>query len=381
MRRVLRIIAILAVVLACALLCTAGWAMWRINAQRDLIGAILDHNTARARRLLRFGADPNARNDFTREHVSLVEGIQLEALRFALTPGSMPHGKSALALAIQTGNDVLYRALFAAGVRVDERDYWGRTAMREAVIKGRVDVIHDLIARGADPCSRDLEGITPLRMAIRLGQREAARVLRAAGATERTIPDGALQNDLALIRARIGHEAVDTPLQDGRTPLAVCASFGNAEAVRLLLAAGAGTRSRAQMTFPGRDPRDYRHGGVTELTPLMWAAGSGSLETVRLLLDAGADPMARDDQGRTALHWVANSSGPDRISVYRALLGRGVPVDCQDDMGVTPLMAEAGRSLAASRFLIAQGASVTLRNRAGKSARDIAKELGPGLLP
>ncbi len=382
LRRFLSACAFALALAAGVLLCVAFCAAWRIDRDRDLVAAILDRDTKRAAELLRAGADPDARNDFHREHISLWVGLETEAGRVAHFAGSEPKGKSALALAIQTRNDEIYQSLFRAGAHVDMRDHLGRTALREAVILNRVEIARDLIARGASPTSRDVEGLTPLRVAASLGNWDVADVLRKAGATKLDVLDGALLNDIRVIRDRIPRDGVDRALPDGRTALAIEAGYGNEEAVRLLLASGANPNTRSRATFHDRDPLDYRRGGgVTDLTPLMWAAGSGSAGAVSALLRAGADPLARDGDGRDPVNWASNSAASDRIPIYRLLLDRGARPDCQDARGVTALMIEAVRSGSASRYLISRGASVALRNNDGKSARDIATEMGNPLWP
>lgn len=101
-----------------------------------------------------------------------------------------------------------------------------------------------------------------------------------------------------------------SPLVDGMTPLlhacgvgeyggdfgheyAPHADFarpGQAEMIRLLLAAG------ADPNFP----REFN----TEL-PIIKAARTGDIESVRLLLEAGADAHARDREGKCALDYAA----------------------------------------------------------------------------
>ncbi|MGH7822731.1 MAG: ankyrin repeat domain-containing protein [Candidatus Binatia bacterium] len=72
--------------------------------------------------------------------------------------------------------------------------------------------------------------------------------------------------------------------QDGTTALERAAGTkGNAETVRLLLAAGA----------------DVNHASSVGHTPLMMAVAAGEEETVRLLIEAGGDVKVRDSDGKS----------------------------------------------------------------------------------
>ena len=71
-------------------------------------------------------------------------------------------------------------------------------------------------------------------------------------------------------------------------------------------------------------------------TPLVHASYSGHADAVRLLLDAGAIPSMTTDDGGTALYWAA-SQGHDEV--LRLLLDRGAEVDAMRDSEWTPLTA------------------------------------------
>ena len=71
-------------------------------------------------------------------------------------------------------------------------------------------------------------------------------------------------------------------------------------------------------------------------TPLVHASSSGHAEAVRLLLDAGAIPSMTTDDGGTALYWAASEGHND---VVHLLLDRGVEPDASRDSGWSPLTA------------------------------------------
>ncbi len=92
------------------------------------------------------------------------------------------------------------------------------------------------------------------------------------------------------------------------TPLTWAATEGHAEAVRLLLAAGADPNAR----------------NAKRLTPLMSAARwNAAPDVTAALLTAGANPLASDARGRTVLMYAAQGGCPEIV----AMLLHGVPDD------------------------------------------------------
>jgi uncharacterized protein len=157
----------------------------------------------------------------------------------------------------------------------------------EAVKAGEVETVAELVAQ--DPAlaaTPDDDGMTPVRHALYVNQRAALAALLAADP-----PLGVL--DLAAtgraeeLQRKLDREAANERAQDGFTALHLACFFGGAEAVRVLLEAGA-------------DPNPSQDNPMT-VAPLHSAAAARDREAVRLLLEAGADPNARQHGGYTAL--------------------------------------------------------------------------------
>jgi hypothetical protein len=122
------------------------------------------------------------------------------------------------------------------------------------------------------------------------------------------------------------------------------ADDGDAEIVRLLLAAGAETNVRAALHDWERqvtsEPRAlYR--GTGGLTPLLYAARSGCVACVDALLDAGADIDVPNPDGVTALMIAIDNGGFDAA---KRLLDRGANPHVWDWWGRTALYVAADAS-------------------------------------
>lgn len=89
-----------------------------------------------------------------------------------------------------------------------------------------------------------------------------------------------------------------------------------------------------------RDPRVARSGAVptsrdkTVIAHMLFAASRGDLKSVRQAFLTGCDIETKDHDGRTALHLACMSNS---LAVVRFLLARGASVTVRDTMGITPL--------------------------------------------
>lgn len=107
-----------------------------------------------------------------------------------------------------------------------------------------------------------------------------------------------------LLQAGADPELADS---EGTTPLYVASVNGEAEIVRLLLAAGA-------------SPDTESNGLGSEGTPLCAAACWGHTEAVHALLTHGADPNMHEDHGtgRSPLDWAIDGPHPEAIALLTA---------------------------------------------------------------
>ena len=143
----------------------------------------------------------------------------------------------------------------------------------------------------------------------------------------------------------------------GRTPLHVAAMAPNVVMVRKLLALG----------VPCGKADGHGH------VPLHLAAAAKGVETVQVLLAAGADPEVGDRDGDTALMFTMQVNGPREIR--RALIQHTRNINQVNHAGRTALhyAAQYIEEPEAIRDLLAAGADVSLRDRSGQTAADIAR--------
>lgn len=193
------------------------------------------------------------------------------------------------------------------------------------------------------------------------GAQEALTVeLIAAPALPFSLHEAAQYGDLAALRRAIEAAEYGVDETNGRyeTPLMAAADAGHAEAVRMLLAAGADPDAMA-----GTDGGGYQM-TMSLQRPLHFAAGAGHAEVVALLLDAGADPNPTDAQGMTGSPLAAAVYGAHPETV-RLLLAHGADASALDEEGRTT--AELAAELAEAEWT----------DEADRPAlREIARRLG-----
>lgn len=106
-------------------------------------------------------------------------------------------------------------------------------------------------------------------------------------------------------------------------------------------------------------------------TPLITAAAFGQPEAAKLLIDAGADLNAQNTDGSTALHTAAAFG---KTEVAKLLIDAGIGLDIKNKEGSTALHTAAfmGHKEIVEAML-AKGADKTATNGAGKTAYETVK--------
>ena len=237
------------------------------------------------------------------------------------------HGRTALHVAAEFGNQEVVSLLLEAGADKDAANSLRMTGLQIAADEGHLKVVQLLLESGADKDAAGFEGKTALHSAASNGQLEVVSLLLEVGA-DKDMAAAASNGKTALhfsVRAKDrtserlpftmpGHKEVvrlllefgvdkDAADFDGMTALHWAAENGDNEVVQLLLQFGA---DKDVATSRGRK------------SALHLAAFEGHLEVVRLLLEAGADKDATDFQGKTALQLATNYGHQEVVQLLEA---------------------------------------------------------------
>jgi truncated hemoglobin YjbI len=151
----------------------------------------------RARLLLSFGAEVNARNFegghtplyYAANHVALSRPADGKAMAETLIRHAAevnvhtgPIRSTPLHTAARRDNVVVASVLLIAGADLEARDIKGETPLRRALNCRQPGMIDLLLAHGANPDSPDKRGVTPRQVAMQRGLRIGARGLQNSGA-------------------------------------------------------------------------------------------------------------------------------------------------------------------------------------------------------
>ncbi|KAJ8019835.1 Inversin [Holothuria leucospilota] len=215
-------------------------------------------------------------------------------------------GRTPLMLTVLADQFDCAEVLLKNGANVDAKDHWQRTALHWAAYKGIYRFCWLLISRGAYWREKDHEELTALHLATKHTNTKC----------------------LTLILKELFVGEVDEQDVNKRTALHWSASYGNVEAVKILINEG------SNIGIPDVDGK----------TPLHWAATAGdsptATATVQVILDAEPSVINwQDYEGRTALHLAVadgNTNTVETLINFQTHLEK-CNVSVLDNMFRTPL--------------------------------------------
>ena len=263
-----------------------GSFLWTtpISAQ-DIFSAIVEGDTKTVKKLLKDGADINAREP-----------------NFQLSP---------LAVAVVRNQPKVVRLLIKNGADVNETVMDGNTALHAAAFLGYDDIAKELLKADADPTATNREGVTPLsNLNVDWSMTEYLASMLQIPVEEETVMAGreairemfekdlwkrskndiwlavTIGNDRAVRKLARKEDNLDASHPEAPTTLiSTAAAMGHTDTVDELAQAGADVNVRTE----------------DGSTPLIAAAFFGRAETVQVLLDHGADKEIVSNQGMNAL--------------------------------------------------------------------------------
>jgi len=270
------------------------------NKTEALFKAIASGDVPRVEKLIKSGADVNARKKFNSEAIMAARGLpgggtDTEIMPLLVAVDYCQKDKKICAemiqLLVDSGADVnaevngyplpvmltiflddtTYSILIKAGANIAVQDKeTGFTPLMMAAMQGNVPLIKLLLASKADPNQKDNSGGTAVF--------QAANCLKT---------DKAVCAD--AVKALIGAGAdVNVKGKGGLTPMLSAAMGDNPYTIKVLAQAKADVNAKF---------------GTSQMTPLMIASSAFSKESVdavKALLEAGADPKLKNSKGETA---------------------------------------------------------------------------------
>uniref|UniRef100_A0A2K5EJ07 Ankyrin repeat and SAM domain-containing protein 6 n=1 Tax=Aotus nancymaae TaxID=37293 RepID=A0A2K5EJ07_AOTNA len=322
-------------------------------------------------------------------------------------------GNTALQFAAAGGHEPLVRFLLRRGASVNSRNHYGWSALMQAARFGHVSVAHLLLDHGADVNAQNRLGASVLTVASRGGHLGVVKLLLEAGAfVDHHHPSGEQPGlgssrdeplDITALMAAIqhGHEAVvrllmewgADPNRAARTvswsPLMLAALTGRLGVAQQLVEKGANpdhlsvlekTAFEVALDCKHRDLVDYLD-PLTTVRPktdeekrrpdIFHALKMGNFQLVKEIADEDPSHVNLvNGDGATPLMLAAVTG---QLALVQLLVERHADVDKQDSVhGWTALMqATYHGNKEIVKYLLNQGADVTLRAKNGYTAFDL----------
>jgi len=213
-------------------------------------------------------------------------------------------------------------------------------------------------------------------LAIMNGHYDVAKLLAESGAD----PNVGDTSGMAALYAAVDMHT--QPQMINRPTRKPSGQVDNLDLLKTLLARGANPNAVLKTPLLAR----YHNTGDGQLgagaTPLMRAAKAIDVTAMRALIDGGADPRLAARTGATALMFAAGAArgkpARDVIDAMTLCLSHGAEIDATNANGQTAMHLAVDQSDEVLRFLAARGATVTVKDRQGRTPLDLALAEAPG---
>ena len=255
-----------------------------------------------------------------------------------------------LIIAARNGNAAVVQALLKAGADAKAGTSTGTTPLMLASASGSVDAVKALLAAGAEVDAKESSmQQTALMFAAANSRVDVMKALIAAGASVKAQTKVVNLAQLTSPEEEFFRQQFQQQQQQGGAPAAAAggAAARPAGAPAGAPAAGApaapagGGGGRRGDPFAGKAgvDRNFRYnelvGWQGGMTPLLFAVRQGSADAVQVLLDAGADinQVSGGDKSSPLVLAIANG----HFDVALSLLAKGANPNLASENGVTPL--------------------------------------------
>ncbi len=239
-----------------------------------------------------------------------------------------------------SGNLGTVEFLVSKDVSVNATDKYGCTLLHWSALKGHSDIAKFLVDKGANVNAKDILSRTPMHFAVMNNHKDIQDVY-GRGPTYTT----AESNDEEIVQLFLMKGAsVNEADENGETPLHLASWDGHLGILQHLINNGAniGTKDSSGKT-PLDIARDKGHNNIVQYLQqtqsslnreLLTAVRGGDLNKVKDFIGRGASLDAKDEYGRTLLHWASWNGNLDAV---KYLIGEGASIQAEDRDGKTPL--------------------------------------------
>ncbi|KAK0670634.1 ankyrin repeat-containing domain protein [Cercophora samala] len=253
------------------------------------------------------------------------------------------HGRGLLFLAVEIGSVEDIKRFVGSEPNVVDDDGLTPLMLAASDYPNEIETSKALLEAGADPLLEDNKGRTAIFYAFQWVKAELATLLLEKAGSDfnvngsrpgaRPLIEAAKEGNVTMLQQLLDRKPdVESPDEEGKTPLYWSAKNSHIEATCLLIDAGAKPERLCRQPIPNGD---------WILAAFAIAATNNEERWQRFIRQKPDLTVRNDDNGRTAFHHAAYS-GVETAALER-MISAGYSVDAPDSYGATPLMLASER--------------------------------------